>query len=95
MTCTPAQMAEGIIAAKSRSAFTEPQRISDLMPLAESHRDLLAACRMLEAAEEAWANCEDCGGEGVPELCGTCFPAHDDARLARRAAIAKAEGRNV
>jgi hypothetical protein len=55
--------------------------------------DLLEACKMLEVAEEAWANCEDCGGEGMPEACGTCFPAHDDARIKRRIAIAKAESR--
>jgi hypothetical protein len=55
--------------------------------------DLLEACKMLEVAEEAWANCEDCGGEGMPEACGTCFPAHDDARIKRRIAIAKAGSR--
>lgn len=55
--------------------------------------DLLEAAKLQEVAEEAWANCNECGGEGVPELCAKCFPLFDDARLKRRAAIAKAEGR--
>jgi hypothetical protein len=55
--------------------------------------DLLEAATLLEKAEEAHANCDECGGEEVPELCPKCFPLFDDARLKRRAAIAKAEGR--
>ena len=53
---------------------------------------LLAACEALEAAEDANANCTECEGLGVPELCPACFPLFDDARLKRRAAIARAEG---
>jgi hypothetical protein len=53
-----------------------------------------AAPEMVEAlqATEALDNrddCEDCHGEGEPELCGACFPAADDARLMRRAVLAK------
>lgn len=55
--------------------------------------DLLEVAVLLEKAEEAHANCDECGGEEVPELCPKCFPLFDDARLKRRAAIAKAEGR--
>lgn len=55
--------------------------------------DLLEAAVLLEKAEEAHANCDECGGEEVPELCPKCFPLFDNARLKRRAAIAKAEGR--
>lgn len=55
--------------------------------------DLLKAAQLLEKAEEFHANCEECDGEGVPELCGECFPLFDDARVARRLAIAKADGR--
>jgi hypothetical protein len=55
--------------------------------------DLLEAAQLLEAAEDFNANdCPDCEGDGVPELCGTCFPLFDDARVARRLAIAKATG---
>jgi hypothetical protein len=55
--------------------------------------ELLAAAVKLEEAEIFHANCEECDGLGVPELCGECFPLFDDARCMRRAAIAKAEGR--
>jgi hypothetical protein len=54
--------------------------------------DLLAAAMKLEEAEAFHANCEECEGEGVPELCEKCFPLFDDARCMRRAAIAKATG---
>ena len=54
--------------------------------------DLLKAAELLEAAETAHVNCPDCDGEAIPETCGTCFPLFDDARLRRRAAIAKARG---
>jgi hypothetical protein len=52
--------------------------------------DLLAAAQKLEAAETFNANCDECEGEGAPELCEKCFPLFDDARIARRLAIAKA-----
>jgi len=52
--------------------------------------DLLAAARLLEAAETAHVNCPECEGEDIPELCPRCFPAFDEARIARRLAIAKA-----
>lgn len=52
--------------------------------------DLLAAAMKLEEAEEHHANCEECEGEGVPELCEFCFPLFDDARVMRRLAIDKA-----
>lgn len=54
--------------------------------------DLHEAARLQEAAEDAHANCPECDGEGVPELCERCFPLFDDARLKRRAALARAEG---
>jgi hypothetical protein len=54
--------------------------------------DLLEAARLLEAAEDFNANdCRECEGEGVPELCPQCFPLFDAARVARRAALAKAD----
>jgi len=54
--------------------------------------DLLEANQLQEAAENAHANCPECEGEGVPELCERCFPLFDDARVKRRIAIAKATG---
>jgi hypothetical protein len=54
--------------------------------------DLLAAAIKLEEAEAFHANCTECDGDGVPEECGACFPLFDDARVMRRAAIAKATG---
>ena len=51
---------------------------------------LLEACRAQEAAELKWVNCPQCS---VPKVCAGCMPLFDEARLKRRAAIAKAEGR--
>lgn len=53
---------------------------------------LKAALEALETAELAHANCPECNGEGVPELCELCFPAFDDARVSRRAALLAANG---
>lgn len=60
--------------------------------LAEQRAELIEAARLLEMAEEAHANCDECGGEEVPELCPKCFPMFDDARLKRRVALSKAGG---
>ena len=54
--------------------------------------ELLEAAQSLETAELHRMNCDECEGDDVPELCATCFPLFDDARLRRRAAIAKATG---
>ena len=53
--------------------------------------DLLEAALLLEDAEDRHANCDQCEGEDVPELCEKCFPFFDDARVKRRLAIAKAK----
>ena len=53
--------------------------------------DLYEAARALEVAEDQHANCEECNGDGVPELCPVCFPFFDDARVKRRLAL-KAAG---
>lgn len=55
--------------------------------------DLLEAEEKQEAAELAHANCPECFGDGIPELCEKCFPLFDDARVSRRIAIAKARGK--
>lgn len=54
---------------------------------------LLEAAQLLEAAEHARQDCEECEGEDEPEKCSVCFPAFDDARIKRRLAIAKAVGK--
>lgn len=54
--------------------------------------DLFEAALRLEMAELAHANCEECDGEDIPEICEVCFPLFDDARVMRRNAIAKARG---
>lgn len=56
--------------------------------------DLLEAAQLLESAEDAHANCPECEGQEMPELCGECFPLFDDARVKRRLAIARATGTN-
>jgi len=45
--------------------------------------ELESALRKLEDAEDFHANCQECEGLGVPELCEVCFPHFDGARLAR------------
>jgi hypothetical protein len=50
----------------------------------EHTRNLANALCMQEAAEEAHANCTECDGEDVPELCPKCFPLFDEARVERR-----------
>ncbi len=53
-----------------------------------STSDAIRALQLQEAAEEAHANCSECNGEEIPELCQKCFPLYDEARLARRFALA-------
>lgn len=57
--------------------------------------DLFEAALRLEMAELAHLNCEECEGEEIPELCPTCFPLYDDARVLRRNAIERARGRTA
>lgn len=54
----------------------------------EERQALINALKMQEAAEEAHANCGECNGEDVPDLCPVCFPLFDDARIARRSVLA-------
>src|SRR5690349_17056477 len=56
--------------------------------------ELLEAAKLLEEADQKWANCPDCESMLPGELCESCFPLYDAARLKRRAAIAKAEGKS-
>jgi len=55
--------------------------------------ELLEALKAYQRLDDAHANCKECDGEVMPELCEACFPLAYYARLKRRAAIAKAEGR--
>lgn len=45
------------------------------------------ALRLAEKSEHDHMNCEDCEGSIEAELCETCFPAADAARLARWEAL--------
>ena len=42
---------------------------------------LVKALELQEAAEVAHANCDECSGEEIPELCPKCFPLYDAARV--------------
>lgn len=53
-----------------------------------NHYALVSALKLQEAAEQAHLSCEQCEGEEIPELCSTCFPLYDDARIARRSILA-------
>ncbi len=55
--------------------------------------DMYRALKAAEKADQAHANCPECEGLEAPELCGECFPAADDARVMRRNALLKAEGK--
>lgn len=70
----------------------DPVRIEADALLIAAAPELLEAATLLEAAELAHANCEECDGEEVPECCEKCFPLFDDARVKRRLAISKATG---
>lgn len=65
---------------------------ADILDPTGAHEDLLEAAQLLETAESAHANCHECEGQEIPELCAVCFPLFDDARIKRRIAIAKATG---
>jgi hypothetical protein len=57
--------------------------------------DLFEAALRQEMAELLHLSCEECEGNEIPELCETCFPFYDDARVMRRQAIEKARGRGA
>ena len=65
--------------------------LADARLLAKSWemRENLAA---LEKAEHAHANCDECGGDIMPELCPECFPLFDAVRIQRRALLRSIEG---
>lgn len=92
-----AQVDLATLETKSRISYPEiDQESLSYARLMAASPDLLAACQLQEAAEEFNCNkCENCFGEGEPEACEVCFPKFDDARVARRAAIARAEGRDA
>lgn len=56
----------------------------DYVLAADRLKALQDALQLQERAEEAHANCDECDGEEVPELCSLCFPRYDDARIRRR-----------
>lgn len=55
---------------------------------------MLSAMKAREIAEDKHMNCPDCNGEGEPEMCETCFPYADDARLKMRYALDVCKGAN-
>lgn len=57
-----------------------------------NHEALVNAITLLEKAEEFHLTCDECNGEDIPELCEKCFPLYDDARVARRLALAAVGG---
>jgi hypothetical protein len=55
----------------------------------EGRIDLLVqALALQEVAETAHLKCDECDPSDAPETCGKCFPLYDDARIARRRALA-------
>lgn len=74
----------------------EAARIQDANGfLIAAAQELLAACKAQERVDNHIAECEDCSDGAFPELCPEGFPLADEARLLRRAAIAKAEGKET
>lgn len=72
---------EGDICTFDQSPSNADARLMSLAP------QLFHALLLLEAAEAFHANCEECNGEDIPELCEKCFPHYDNARVARRLAL--------
>jgi hypothetical protein len=73
-------------------AREEPGFEEQALCLETSLAELRWALEIQEKAEEAHANCTECDGEEVPELCPVCFPLFDDARIARRSVLAAVGG---
>jgi len=81
---------------RSRLAtLTEIGKAAKVGSMLAAAPSLYEAAALLEAAELAHANCDECDGEGVPELCGECFPLFDEARVKRRSALRAARGEEV
>lgn len=57
--------------------------------------EMLDAIRAYKLLDDRHANCPECEGEDAPELCPTCFPFADDARLKMRAVLTKVDAPNV
>jgi hypothetical protein len=55
-------------------AETEKQFFDCVTDNVSTITSALRALELQEAAEEAHANCQECDGEEIPELCPTCFP---------------------
>lgn len=72
--------------------YVAHEALSTTSPAASAMLKALEAVKLLEDAEAKNANCPECEGEGVPELCGECFPHFDAARVARREVIALLTG---
>src|SRR5690349_18308939 len=68
------------IAFMAHSGGTDNDEFVEAALLIAAAPALLRAAVLLEKAEEAHANCLECEGEGIPELCPQCFPLFDDAR---------------
>lgn len=49
--------------------------------------EMEAALLLTEFADLAHSECDECGGESDPTICGACFPLSDQARVARRKAL--------
>jgi hypothetical protein len=54
--------------------------------------ELYEALALIEELDFSRDDCPECEGMGEAEACGLCFPKADDARIKRRAALAKACG---
>jgi hypothetical protein len=78
--------------AKRRALAIADERAKEANELRAERDALVKALQLQEAAEEAHANCDECNGEDVPELCPICFPLFDDARIARRGILAAVSG---
>ena len=78
--------------AKRRALAIADERAKENVKLRAERDALVKALRLLEKAEEFHANCQECRGEDVPELCPKCFPLFDDARIARRRIVAAVSG---
>jgi hypothetical protein len=79
---------ERIQDAKRRALAIADERALENVRLRAERDALVKALQLQEDAEEAHANCGECNGEDVPELCPICFPLFDDARIARRGILA-------
>lgn len=84
LTTGPADHKLGLVLRELADLASPPAPHEPLVKALREAEDALVKTEALDDRDD----CPECEGQGEPEICPLCFPKADDARLARRAAIA-------